>query len=117
MYLFAAVTASVAAGPEMNRTLFWAAIGATCRATPDEVEPAMIFAPLPIRSLAAETALAGSPASSTSVTSIFRSPTLPVPLVAKSRPALNPSMYPAPLPPPPPQSGDQEVCVVPGAGT
>lgn len=29
VYLFAPVTASVAAGPEMNSTLFWAAIGAT----------------------------------------------------------------------------------------
>lgn len=93
MYLFAPVTASVAAGPEMKRTLFCAAIGATWSATPDAVEPAMIFVPLPIRSFAAETALAGSPASSTSVSSIFRSPTLPVPWVAKSNPALKPSMY------------------------
>ena len=76
------MTASVAAGPEMNSTLFCAASGATWSATPEAVEPAMILAPLPIRSFAAETALAGSPASSASVTSIVRSPTLPVPSVA-----------------------------------
>lgn len=93
VYLLTPVTPSVAAGPEMNSVLFWAAIGATWSATPEAVEPAMIFVPLPIRSLAAETALAGSPASSTSVTSTGRSPILLVPLVAYDRPALKPSMY------------------------
>jgi hypothetical protein len=34
------VTASVAAGPEMNSTWFCSASGATCTATPDAVEPA-----------------------------------------------------------------------------
>ena len=70
VYLFAPVTASVAAGPEMNRTLLSLASGATCSATPEAVEPAMILAPAPIAEVAAVTALAGSPASSASVTSI-----------------------------------------------
>ena len=43
MYLLTPVIASVAAGPEMNSTLFCAAIGATCSATPEETLPAMIL--------------------------------------------------------------------------
>ena len=82
VYLFAPVTASVAAGPEMKRTLLSLASGATWRATPDAVEPAMIFAPAPIAVVAAVTALAGSPASSASVTSIGWPLTAFVPLVA-----------------------------------
>ena len=36
VYLLIPVTASVAAGPEMKRTLFWSASGATARAAPEE---------------------------------------------------------------------------------
>ena len=43
VYLLMPVTASVAAGPEMNSTLFCAASGPTCRATPETSEPAMIL--------------------------------------------------------------------------
>src|SRR3954449_5713485 len=93
VYLFAPVTASVAAGPETNSTLFCAASGATCSATPDAVEPASTWYPLPTRSLAADTALTGSPASSAYVTLTGRSPTLLLPPVAYARPARKPSAY------------------------
>ena len=43
MYLLIPVTASVAAGPEMKSTLFCAASGAICSATPDETLPARIL--------------------------------------------------------------------------
>ncbi len=43
MYLFAPVMPSFAAGPEMNRTLFCSAIGASARPTVDEVAPPMIL--------------------------------------------------------------------------
>jgi hypothetical protein len=82
VYLFAPVTASAAAGPEMKRTLLSSASGATWSATPDDVEPAMIVLPCPMRSVAEATALAGSPASSASVMVMARPPTAPVPLVA-----------------------------------
>ena len=43
VYLLTPVMASVAAGPEMNSTWFSWASGATCRATPDEADPARIW--------------------------------------------------------------------------
>ncbi len=82
MYLLAPVTASVAAGPEMKRILLSLASGATCSATPEDVEPATIFVPLPTRPVTAVTALAGSPASSCSAISTLWPLTAPVPLVA-----------------------------------
>jgi hypothetical protein len=48
VYLFTPVSPSVAAGPEMNSTWFSAASGATCSATPDDAEPAMILYPWPM---------------------------------------------------------------------
>ena len=66
----------------MNSTLFSAASGATCSPTPEDAEPAMIVVPLPISSVTALAAFAGSAASSDVVTSILRPLTSPVPSVA-----------------------------------
>ena len=82
MYRLTPVTASVAAGPEMNSTLFCAASGATWRATPDAVEPAMTLYPLPIRSFAAGDRLRRVAGVVDLGTSTVRRPTLLVPLVA-----------------------------------
>ena len=90
------VSASVAAAPAMKRILFCSASGATARPAPDEVEPAMILYPWPIRSFAAETAFAGSVASSTSVSSILWPLTVLVPFVAYSSPYRTPWAYMAP---------------------
>ena len=53
---------------------------------PDETLPARILYPLPIRSFAPATALTGSVASSTSVSSILRPLTAFVPFVAYESP-------------------------------
>ena len=96
MYLLSPVIASEAAGPEMKSTWFWAAIGASWSATPDDVAPAMIVSPWPIRVFICDTPVAGSVASSAKVRLIFLPFTMPVPLVAYWMPYLRPSTYSAP---------------------